>query len=110
MENNKKYDATKFDYRMNLNQVKFSSNWYPSNLVEPIKCNGGVFQKDKIEVKPDAAFLEEMKKKDEHILNLRNEIKNIQNNPVNKLSSEHDDLSYIPRLTPLYRTHISKNL
>ena len=28
--------------------------------------------------------------------------------PVKKLSAEHDDFSYIPRLVPLYRSHFSK--
>ena len=36
------------------------------------------------------------------------EIENVKKDPVKKLSAEHDDFSYIPRLVPLYRAHFSK--
>ena len=97
------------DTRLNLNVVK-ASGWYPSNLVQPVKFNGDVFQRDKKEHKPDAAFLEELRRKDEKITKLRMEMKNIEKNPVNLLSAEHDDFSYTQRLVPLYRSHIKKNL
>ncbi|MCQ2815732.1 MAG: hypothetical protein MJ252_00550 [archaeon] len=97
------------EYRMNLNVVR-TSGWYPSNLVQPVKFNGNIYQKDKKIPEPDPQFVKEMKRKDEKILQLRSEMKRIQNNPVNKLSAEHDDFTYTPRLVPLYRSHIKKNL
>lgn len=96
--------------RMNVNAIKVSG-LYPSNLVQPIRVNGGVFKRDrKIGPALDREEEEELRKKDEKIERLRNEMKMIKSNPVSKLSAEHDDFSYIPRLVPLYRSHLSKNL
>lgn len=96
--------------RMNVNAIKISG-WYPSNLVQPVKVNGDVFKRDRI-IKPEInkEEEEELKKKDEKITRLKNEMKMIKNNPVLKLSAEHDDFSYTQRLVPLYRSHLRKNL
>ena len=51
-----------------------------------------------------------MKKRQEKINKLNYETENIKNDPVKKLSAENDDMSYIPRLFPLYRSHFSNNI
>ena len=53
-------------------------------------------------------MMRKKKKKSEKIKKLNLEIENIKKDPVKKLSAEHDDFSYIPRLVPLYRSHFSK--
>ena len=96
--------------RMNINRIKVSG-WYPSNLVKPVKVNGDVFKRERIAEKEiDVDEEEEIKDKDQKITKLKNEMKNIQMNPVKKLSSEHNEFSYTRRLVPLYRMHITKNL
>ena len=95
---------------MNVNRIKVSG-WYPSNLVYPVKVNGDVFKRERIvEKEVDVDEEEEIKNKDEKIRKLQNEMKDIQLNPVKKLSTEHNEFSYTRRLVPLYRMHISKNL
>ena len=96
--------------RMNINRIKVSG-WYPSNLVKPVKVNGDVFRRERIvEKEVDIDEEEEIKCKEEKIKKLKCEMKNIQMNPVKKLSTEHNEFSYTRRLVPLYRMHISKNL
>lgn len=93
----------KNECRMNVNIIQ-SSGWYPSNLVQPIKVNGSVFKTDKIEKKN----WEDEYKEDKKTAILKAEIKRIQNNPITKLSAEHDDMSYTRRLVPLYRAHLNQ--
>ncbi len=93
--------------RMNVNQIKVSG-WNPSNLVQPVKVNGDIFKRDKKVIKKIDKDDEEEKKKIERIKKLNLEIENVKKDPVKKLSAEHDDFSYIPRLVPLYRSHFSK--
>ncbi len=93
--------------RMNVNQIKVSG-WNPSNLIQPVKVNGDIFKRDKKIIKKIDKDDEEEKKKSEKIKKLNLEIENIKKDPVKKLSAEHDDFSYIPRLVPLYRSHFSK--
>ena len=93
--------------RMNVNQIKVSG-WNPSNLVQPVKVNGDIFKRDKKIIKKIDKDDEEEKKKIERIKKLNLEIENVKKDPVKKLSAEHDDFSYIPRLVPLYRSHFSK--
>ena len=53
--------------RMNVNTIKVSG-LYPSNLVQPIRVNGGVFKRDrKIGPMLDRKEEEELRKKDEKI-------------------------------------------
>ena len=92
---------------MNVNQIKVSG-WNPSNLVQPVKVNGDIFKRDKKVIKKIDKDDEEEKKKIERIKKLNLEIENVKKDPVKKLSAEHDDFSYIPRLVPLYRSHFSK--
>ena len=95
--------------RMHFNQMVISG-WYPSNLVAPVKANGDVFKRDKKETKQvDLIQLEDNEKRNKRIIKLRNEIKVIKKNPINRLSAEHDDFGYVQRLVPLYRSHLAKN-
>jgi hypothetical protein len=94
--------------RMNVNQIKVSG-WNPSNLVQPVKVNGDIFKRDKkLTKKIDKEEEEEEQKRNEKIKKLNLEIENVKKDPVKKLSAEHDDFSYLPRLVPLYRSHFSK--
>ncbi len=97
--------------RMNFNKIKVSC-WYPSNLIEPVKVNKNIFKRDKFELNKYEKEEQEkiMKKRQEKINKLNNETENIKNDPVKKLSAENDDMSYIPRLFPLYRSHFSNNI
>lgn len=93
----------KNECRMNINSIQ-SSGWYPSNLVRPVRINGSVFKREKIENKNwDEEYLEDKK-----VTMLKAEMKQISNNPITKLSAEHDDMSYTRRLVPLYRSYLSK--
>ncbi len=91
--------------RMNVNQIKVSG-WNPSNLVQPVKVNGDIFKRDKKVIKKIDKDDEEEKKKIERIKKLNLEIENGKKELIKKLSDEHDDFSYLPRLLPLY--HFSK--
>ena len=93
--------------RMNVNQIKVSG-WNPSNLIQPVKVNGDIFKRDKKIIKKIEKEDEDEKKKIEKMQKLNLEIENVKKDPVKKLSAEHDDFSYIPRLVPLYRSHFSK--
>jgi seryl-tRNA synthetase len=93
--------------RMNVNQIKVSG-WNPSNLIQPVKVNGDIFKRDKKIIKKIEKEDEDEKKKREKMQKLNLEIENVKKDPVKKLSAEHDDFSYIPRLVPLYRSHFSK--
>jgi len=89
----------------NINEIKISC-FYPSNLVQPVKVNGRIFNNEKIEKKKDEELEEFINKKNERINLLKIQNKIIENNPMNLLSKNQDDFSYTNRLVPLYKTHV----
>ena len=89
----------------NINEIKVSG-WYPSNLVCPVKVNGRIFQKEKMEKQKDEDFEEFINSKNERIQLLKTQNRIIESNPIGLLSAKQDEFSYTPRLVPLYKTHM----
>ena len=89
----------------NINQIKVTG-WYPSNLILPVRVNGNIFNKQKAKEK-DEEIEQFIKTKSDKIAQLKLQNKIIESNPVNSLSAQQDDFSYINRLLPLYKYHIN---
>ena len=89
----------------NINKIKVSG-WYPSNLVCPVRVNGRIFKKEKMEKEKDEEFEEFINSKNERIKLLKTQTRMIENNPVGLLSEKQDIFSYTNRLVPLYKTHM----
>ena len=90
----------------NRNEIKVSG-WYPSNLVCPVKVNGRIFYKQKMERPKDKDVEEFIDSKNKRIEILKTQNKIIETNPMGLLSSQQDDFSYTNRLVPLYKTHMT---
>ena len=89
----------------NINEIKVSG-WYPSNLVCPVKVNGRIFNKGKMEKVKDEDYEEFINSKNERIKLLKTQNRIIETNPIGLLSAKQDEFSYTPRLVPLYKTHV----
>ena len=89
----------------NINIIK-ASGWYPSNLVSPVKVNGRIFYREKMEKEKDEDLEEFINSKNESIKLLKTQNKIIESNPMKLLSSQKDEFSYTHRLVPLYKTHM----
>ena len=89
----------------NINKIKVSG-WYPSNLVCPVKVNGRIFKKEKVEKEKDEEFEEFINSKNERIQLLKTQNRIIENNPIGLLSEKQDTFSYTNRLVPLYKAHM----
>ena len=90
----------------NINEIKVSG-WYPSNLLYPVRVNGRIFNKTKVEKPKDEDIGEFIKSKNENIEKIKMQNYFIETNPMNLLSTKQDDYSYTNRLVPLYKTHMS---
>ena len=90
----------------NINQIKVSG-WYPSNLLYPVRVNGRIFNKQKIEKPKDEEVEEFIKSKNDKIEKIKMQNHIIQTNPVKFLSGKKDDFSFTNRLIPLYKIHNS---
>ena len=89
----------------NINNIK-ASGWYPSNLVCPVKVNGRIFCKEKMEKEKDEDYEEFINSKNERIKLLKTQNRIIETNPMSLLSSQQDEFSYTHRLVPLYKAHM----
>ena len=89
----------------NINEVKISG-WYPSNLVSPVKVNGNIFNREKRIKQKDEDYADFINSKIDKITKINAQSKIIETNPMNLLSSEQDEFTYINRLVPLYRNHL----
>ena len=90
----------------NVNEIKVSG-WYPSNLLYPVKVNGRIFNKQKVEKPKDEDIEDFIKSKNDKIDELKIQNHFIETNPISQLNSAQDDYSYTNRLVPLYKTHIN---
>ena len=89
----------------NVNEIKVSG-WYPSNLITPVRVNANIFNNNSKKTQ-DEDIEQYIKSKNDKIAQLKIQNKIIESNPVNSLSAQQDDFSYINRLFPLYKYHIN---